>query len=234
MVNAYSPAWFDIFLKTIPPDQTAAEVAFLRRHLPLPDYARLLDVCCGPGRHALPLAAHGYAVTGLDRDLRMLAQAASAAPAAWVAGDMRALPLADGCFDAVMCLWQSFGYFDAATNEGTLRQMAAKLRPGGRLLLDVYHRGFFAQPAQQGPRTWQRNGQAVTVTQGLTGDRWQVQLAYGNGGGDQFAWQLYEPDELCQLAARLGLTPLLVCANFEEEVPASATLPRMQLLFIRG
>ncbi|GAB4144061.1 MAG: class I SAM-dependent methyltransferase [Candidatus Promineifilaceae bacterium] len=231
MVNAYSPAWFDIFLKTIPPAQTAAEVAFLRRHLPLPDYARLLDVCCGPGRHALPLATHGYAVTGLDRNLDMLAQAA--ASVAWVAGGMGALPLADGYFDVVMCLWQSFGYFDAMTNEAALRQMAAKLRPGGLLLLDVYHRGFFAQPAQQGTRIWQRNGQAVTATQGLTGNHWQVRLAYADGGGDQFAWQLYEPDELCQLAARLGLTSLLVCANFEEGVPASPVFPRMQLLFTR-
>lgn len=233
MVNVYSPAWFDIFLQTIPPAQTAAEVAFLRRQLPSPAYTRLLDVCCGTGRHALPLAAHGYAVTGLDRDLGMLAQAA-AAPVEWVAADMRALPLADGCFDAVNCLWQSFGYFDAVTNEAVLRQMAAKLRPGGRLLLDVYHRGFFAQSAQQGVRTLQWNGVAYTSTQEMAGNRWQVRLAYAGGGGDQFAWQLYEPDELCQLAAQSGLTSLLVCANFDEEVPASPDLPRMQLLFTRG
>jgi SAM-dependent methyltransferase len=38
---------------------------------------------------------------------------------------------------------QGFGYFDDKTNANVLRQMAERLRPRGRLVLDFYHRGFF-------------------------------------------------------------------------------------------
>jgi len=56
-VNDYSSVWFDTFLRTYWPHQTEKELDFLARHLPPPSYRTLLDVCCGPGRHALPLAA---------------------------------------------------------------------------------------------------------------------------------------------------------------------------------
>ena len=56
--------------------------------------------------------------------------------------DQRDLSALRGPFDAAMILWQSFGYFDPPTNDRVLRDIAARLRPGGRLLLDRYHPGF--------------------------------------------------------------------------------------------
>ena len=66
--NRYTPTWFDLFLPTLSAEQTAREVAFLARQLPLPTYQHVLDLCCGWGRHAIALADAGYDVTGLDRD----------------------------------------------------------------------------------------------------------------------------------------------------------------------
>ena len=66
--NTYLARWFDLFLRPIDPTQTAREVAFLRRWLPQPTYSRLVDVCCGPGRHSHLLAEAGYTITGIDRD----------------------------------------------------------------------------------------------------------------------------------------------------------------------
>ncbi|MFW6201016.1 MAG: class I SAM-dependent methyltransferase, partial [Gemmatimonadota bacterium] len=68
MTNTYSARWFDTFLAPVPEERTRAEIAFLRRHLPPERYGSILDVACGPGRHALALAEAGYAVTGVDVD----------------------------------------------------------------------------------------------------------------------------------------------------------------------
>src|SRR5215813_3608795 len=53
-----------------------------------------LDLCCGPGRCSLPLAKHGFSVTGVDRSKFFLAKARAGARAArlnveWVQSDMR-------------------------------------------------------------------------------------------------------------------------------------------------
>ena len=66
--NSYSPAWFQFFHVGISSSRTEQETAFIVRSCPLPTYRRILDLCCGMGRHARALAAQGYEVTGVERD----------------------------------------------------------------------------------------------------------------------------------------------------------------------
>ena len=63
--------------------------------------------------------------------------------------DMTMLDTLPDVFDAVVCMWQSFGYFGQATNADVLTQICRHLRPGGRVVLDIYNRAFFEQ--RQGP-----------------------------------------------------------------------------------
>src|SRR5690349_3597199 len=143
MSNEYSRRWFGSFLETIPEEWTTNEVAGVRSRLPLPAYRQVLDICCGPGRHAASMAAAGYDVTGIDRDPEAVARAAQRVPnATFIQLDQRELSSLTTTFDAAMILWQSFGYFDSATNNRILADIAGLLRPGGRLLLDLYHPGF--------------------------------------------------------------------------------------------
>src|SRR3954471_1822980 len=69
------PEWYETFFgplalefwdKAVPPSATAEEVDFLVRNLAVEPPARLLDLPCGLGRHALLLAGRGYRVTGID------------------------------------------------------------------------------------------------------------------------------------------------------------------------
>lgn len=237
--NTYSATWFETFLRTIPPAQTEAECAFLARQLPQPAFTTLLDICCGMGRHAIPLAARGYRVLGMDVDPHALAVARAeaerehAGQVEWRQGDMRDLTALPADFDGVLLLWQSFGQFDDATNADVLRQARDRLRPGGRFVLDIYHRAFFA--ARLDERRFEREGRTITETKRMDGRRLSVTLDYGPDlPRDVFAWELFTPDEIMALGRQVGFEPLLCRTGYDEAQPASADAPRMQLVFARG
>jgi hypothetical protein len=129
-------------------------------------------------------------------------------------------------------LWASFGYFDDATNEAVLRQIAGVLRPGGRALIDLYNREhMLSLPASE---MTSRDGMTVTTERFWSGNRFRVRLAYSSGASDEFEWRLYTADELSELCSLAGLTPVLTCAWFTETLPASAEHARMQLVLERS
>ncbi len=102
---------------------------------------RVLDLCCGNGRHDLPLARRGFRVIGLDYSADLLREAATAKPAdtrypLYVRGDALMLPFAPCTFDILLNLFTSFGYFDDAGNAAMLQSAAALLVPGGRFYID--------------------------------------------------------------------------------------------------
>jgi len=150
-----SGPWYDgffgadylrIFAPVLPDERTAAEVNAVVERLGLEPGARLLDLCCGQGRHVVPLTRLGYRVTGLDLSRRLLEGAAGLAAGqgqrvGLVEGDMRRLPFADASFDAVLNLFNAFGYLeDDAQDELVLGEVARVLRPGGRFLQELANR----------------------------------------------------------------------------------------------
>lgn len=142
--------FFDVtYLETdrpaLTPKRTRAEVDFATRALGLRRGARVLDVPSGFGRHSGELARRGYSVVGVDLSPAMLRAARRShhegARLRFVRGDMRRLAYRAE-FDAVVCLFTSFGYFSERENVLTLRRMARALRPGGRLLMDHRNPAF--------------------------------------------------------------------------------------------
>ncbi len=228
--NQFSSEWYRIFLDPIARESTEAEVAFLERQLPPGEFPELLDVCCGPGRHASVLAARGYRVIGVDANGEAIARARSHGipGASFRILDLRELDSLGDRFDAVTNLWHSFSYFDDVANQDVLRQMGARLRPGGRLVIDVYNRDHIATlPLVE---TYERNGTRVRSTRAWLGARHRVTLEYGGGGRDELEWRLYTPAELAELAAAAGLRVRLACAWFRESLTPGAEHARMQFV----
>jgi SAM-dependent methyltransferase len=122
---------------------TEQEVAFLLDLLRPGVGARVLDVGCGPGRHATLLADAGVDVVGVDiaEDFLRLARAAAPGASGFVRADARALPCAP-VFDAAISLCQ--GGFGLTGDDGdlVLAQRAAALRPGGRVVLTAFSAYF--------------------------------------------------------------------------------------------
>lgn len=235
--NAYSSLWFDLFMPLQTEEWTRKDVAFLIRQLPLPRYQRVLGLCCGHGRHALLLAERGYQVTGLDRDEAAISEATRRAAQAgqhitYLVGDMRQVGNLAGEYDAVINMWQSFCYFDEATNADLLRQIHQKLTPGGRFVIDMYNRAYYEE--HQGFQRREINGITIDSNTYLQGSRLHSVLQYrdasGERGGDHFEFQMFTPDEFCALASACGFAPLLVCTWADENLAPSSEVARMQIV----
>ena len=108
----------------------------------LPPAGRLLDVGCGYGRVALPLAQLGYDVTGVDIAPNLLREARRDAVRLGLQlrfdeASMTALPYATGSFDVVVSLWSAFyELVEPAEQVQALSEMCRVLRPTGIGLIE--------------------------------------------------------------------------------------------------
>jgi SAM-dependent methyltransferase len=134
---------------------TDQEIEFLWDALALAPGQRVLDVGCGPGRHAVALARRGVEVLGVDLSEEFLALAREAAareslPARFECADVRHL-CADGEFDAVICLCQGgFGLLGGRHEVDVFGRMVRTVRPGGALAVSAFHAPFVVHHLEAG------------------------------------------------------------------------------------
>jgi SAM-dependent methyltransferase len=183
---------------------TEQEVGFLVDVLGLAPGMRLLDVGCGPGRHAHALARQGLEVVGIDISQRFIDLATQGAPpgAAFHRADARALTF-DGEFDAAISLCQ--GAFGLTGGPGApldgdgavLDGMARALRPGGRLAVSAFSAYFQVRYLEQ--------HDAFDADAGVNHERTEVRDEAGEGAEVDLWTTCFTPRELRLLAASVGL-----------------------------
>lgn len=126
---------------------------------------RILDLGCGTGGHAIPLARRGHKLTGVDRSEDMLSLARAKAQQAQVQvdfqhGDVRHFDLGQQ-FDAVMAMFAVMGYLP--TNEdlqACLNCVRSHLAPGGLFVFDGwYGPGVLHERPADRMKTVERDGQ---------------------------------------------------------------------------
>lgn len=150
------PAWYesffgqdylDVYGYQFTDERAAKETAFAARALDLQPGERVLDLCCGQGRHAVLLATMGLDVTGLDLSEQYLRLTESGARAGKLAietvhADMREIPF-ESHFDAIVNMFSSFGYLESEAEDArVLDSIWRALKPNGRVLLDLLNRDW--------------------------------------------------------------------------------------------
>ncbi|MBI4569361.1 MAG: methyltransferase domain-containing protein [Planctomycetes bacterium] len=179
---------------------------------------RVLDLCCGQGRHSLELARRGFEqVVGVDRSRYLIRLAKKRARTAGLSvrfheGDARKFRYKGQPFDCVALMGNSFGYFEQrADDEAVLETVKANLRARGTLLLDISDGDWMR--ARFAPRSWEwiDDDHFVCRERALSSDgdrlvsREVVVHAEKGVIADQFyAERLYSREQITALLARRG------------------------------
>lgn len=192
--------------------------------LNLSPQARILDLCCGYGRHSLAWRNKGFDPVGFDLSADLLDIARRNQPQGkWVRGDIRHLPFPPGSFDAASLMFISFGYFDTAEEDLiALREARRVLSPGGGLYLDIKHPANLR--ANRVPdASFHLEDSAVTETSRIVqtpeGDRYEIRRTIQHSGQPMqryfYSVRLYEPEEIHSLMKKAGFSDIRLYGGYD-------------------
>lgn len=180
---------------------TEQEVDFLVDALDLrPGRDRVLDVGCGPGRHAHALARRGIDVVGVDISERFVELARRNAPpqALFEVCDARRLPFADE-FDAVISLCQGAFGLVGEDDPSVLDGMARAAKAGtGRVALTAFSAYFAVRYLEE--------TDSFDAATGVNHERTMVRNEQEEEAEFDLWTSCFTPRELRLLCARSGLT----------------------------
>jgi len=188
--------------------------------------ARVLDLCCGPGRFSIELARRGFKATGVDRTALYLNEARKRArqqklDVEFVKSDMRRF-VRPQSFDACINMFTSFGYFENPADDFRVcRHVLKSLVPGGRFLIQAAGKEWLARNFQ--PTDWREMAGTFVleerkVAPGWTGleNRW-VLIRNGEVREFRFFLRVYSGVELRDLLKRAGFTKVDIYGGLNAE-----------------
>ncbi|MBN1349874.1 methyltransferase domain-containing protein [candidate division KSB1 bacterium] len=185
---------------------------------------RLLDLCCGIGRHSLEFARRGFIVTGVDKMQPYLARAAARAESErirleLVRADMRMF-CKPNTFDAAINIYTSFGYFENPDDDRrVLRNIFHSLKSGGVFLIDIMGKEILARIFRE--KDWHEEDGMIVLQDRKIRNNWgwiecrwiflrdneRIELALNH--------RLYSAMELSERLTECGFKNLDVFGDFE-------------------
>jgi SAM-dependent methyltransferase len=184
---------------------------------------RVLDSCCGPGRHSLELARRGCSVTGIDITDGYLEAARESAEVDGL-GTPGSLPgsghleflhadlrdfVRPAAFDLALNLFTSFGYFESREEDlKALARLRESLAPGGALIVEVIGKECAARDFLEGE--WFERDGLLALTEYSVGGAWEylenrwIVIREGRRFERTFKQRLYSAVELEGALRRAG------------------------------
>ena len=132
-------------------------------------------------------------------------------------------------FDGALVLWNSIGFVGRTADLDTLAGLAGRVRPGGKVVMDLYHPEWLRRNEKSGEhdargaaiRRWVRRGHCFN------------EIRYADGTVDEIQFDVYRPEEIRHLCHRAGLEPGFEMASWSPTSRPSADSPRYQLVCVR-
>lgn len=127
--------------------EAEAHIKFILQNVSLKSEAKVLDMACGAGRHAIILARYNYNVTAVDLSERLLSVAKQAADDEglrinFIHSDIRDFN-PDEKYDLILNLFTSFGYFETDIENFSILQKAYNLlNKNGIFILDYFNKEY--------------------------------------------------------------------------------------------
>ncbi|KAI9342754.1 hypothetical protein DFJ73DRAFT_842267 [Zopfochytrium polystomum] len=190
---------------------------------------KILDLCCGQGRHSLYLAKQypHLELFGHDQSAYLIKIAQERArdlrrnqplhrPPVFTVGDCREIPFPSSTFDLVMVMGNSFGYFaDEDDDRAVLDEIHRVLTPGGVAVLDVTDGAYLRRHFEQRSWEWLDDGVFVCREREMSEDGLRLssrEVITSTTRGvlrDQFYRErLYSEQEIGQLVHNAGFEVL--------------------------
>ena len=205
---------------------TKDEVAFLHQLFRLPKGARLLDMLCGYGRHAIAMARKGYVITGVDIAQLYISQLEEQAkryrlPIDTLNADLSCVQLLHK-YSGAYCLGNSISYFDRSGTVNLLKNVGQHLQPNSLLVL---HTGMLAESILPNLvlRDWQQAGELFFLMEhehNMELGRLDTQLTFIKDGKTEkrtIYHYIYTYAEMGNLLAQCGFKLLTAYANPDGE-----------------
>ena len=224
---------------------TAREIDEILRVAGIEPTDRVLDLCCGQGRHSMELARRGFAsVTGMDRSRYLIRLARRRARrdnlnVTFKEGDARHVRLAESSFDTVLILGNSFGYFERPEDDAEVLSAIRRIaRSGAKLVLDLTDGDWIKSHFE--PRSWEwiDRDHFVCRERSLSSDgsrlvcREVVTDAEKGVIADQFyAERLYNPESITKLLEGAGFREVRIHHGVETESERNQDLGMMSRRF---
>jgi len=198
--------------------QKIVEILDLRRR------DRVLDLCCGIGRHSLELARRGYHVTGVDLTKTYIEEARSKAKEErldieFIREDMMDFKREE-TYHAALSIFSSFGYFKKEEdNLKVIDNVYSSLEPGGKFLVDVIGKEVLARIYTK--KNWEKMDEGYFLEEriikndwGLLENRWILIKDDGVKKGS-FYTQLYSARELQNILEKAGFVDIEVYGDLD-------------------
>lgn len=199
---------------------TAQEIDLVCRNAGLQLNDRILDLCCGQGRHCLELARRGFKnVTGVDRSRYLIRLAKKRARKEGVnitfhEGDARKFRLQENSYHCVTLMGNSFGYFDREEDDiQVLEAVKRVLVPAGLVVMDLADGEWIKAHFDRRSWEWIDENHFVCRERSLSADgrrlisREVVVHAEKGVLADQFyAERLYTRDQIKELLESVGFS----------------------------
>jgi SAM-dependent methyltransferase len=205
-------------------ENTSAEVDDIIKLLDIKADSRILDLCCGIGRHTLELARRGFTITGVDRTRHYLDKAQKQAQRdnlkiEFIHSDMRQFKRS-GSFDVVLNLFTSFGYFeDPEDDRKVISNINDSLKPGGKLLMEMMGKEVLARIFRE--RDWSEEDGYLLLQERKLNQNWGwievrwILIKDGQRSESTLSHRLYSAAELSSLLSNAGFSKTRVYGDLE-------------------